>query len=359
MPDVQIKQFELAEQKPLLAFLRVAYADEPRKYDEAFWKWHYLENPYTALDDIPLWIVTSGEEIVGQLATIPVQLKAGDETRRAIWILDFVVREDFRGQGLGSRLVLAARQWCPTMITLGINEQSTAVFRKLNWAPLGAIHRYHRLIYAGEVIGEISRVAPLRALGNLVSAPARARIRQAPLKKVRSVRPIAAFDNAFDDLWQRAAPHWPCAVVREPRYLDWQFKRQPGKRFETLGLYQDERLCGYVVLFWRKPNPQDRIPKVAISDFCYVADQADEIIDQLLKTALARALEMKAGSMVIDVLDARVENQLQRLGFWRIRKSPQFMAFAEDKTDLLYAAGNWFLTRGDSDVSIFEAPNFP
>src|SRR6266850_1408178 len=111
--DVQVKQFELADQEELLSFLRVAYPAEPRKSQLDFWKWHYLENPHTALDDIPLWVVKDGERIVGQLATIPVNLKVGAEETRAIWILDFIVLPKYRGQGLGKRLVLTSRESYP------------------------------------------------------------------------------------------------------------------------------------------------------------------------------------------------------------------------------------------------------
>lgn len=355
--DVQIKQFELAEQDSLLAFLRVAYPNEPRKHDQAFWKWHYLENPYTSLDDIPLWIAKSGAEIVGQLATIPVELKVGQETRRAIWILDFIVRADFRGRGLGKRLVLAARESYPTMMALGINEQSTAVFRKLNWVPLGAIHRYQRLLYAGDALNEISRLAPLRALGNLAYAPARSRIRRATTNTIGDLRAVSAFDGAFDDLWQRAATQWPCAVVRSSRYLDWQFVRQPGKQFEVLGLYEEQKLLGYVVMYFRKAGRSGRSPKVAINDICYDKNHADQIVDRLLKAAIDLALERCSGSLVADVLDPRFESKLQQSGFWRIKNAPQFMAYAPQGTDAICHGSNWFLTRGDSDVSIFEDPN--
>lgn len=103
--EVRVEQFRGEQTDALLSFLRVTYAGEARKSELAFWKWHYLENPHTKIDDIPLWVVARGDEIVGQLATIPVQIKAGSETRPAIWILDFVVREDFRRKGLG-------KGWC-------------------------------------------------------------------------------------------------------------------------------------------------------------------------------------------------------------------------------------------------------
>jgi GNAT superfamily N-acetyltransferase len=356
-PEVEIKQFELSDEQALLSFLRHAYPDDPRKCDPAFWRWHYLENPYTAVDDIPLWVVKNGSEVVGQLATIPVDLKVGEATTRAIWILDFIVSENYRGRGLGKRLVLAAREWCPTMITLGINEQSTAVFRSLQWEALGGLHRYHKLLFPGYAFGEIAKVAPLRVLANLGFAPSRAKLARRIEGDNAAIRSITSFDGAFSQLWSRASVQWPCAVKRDPDFLDWQFRRQPGKQFEVLGYYEGDLLAGYVVLFFRKPERGGVSPKAAITDLCYQPEFADRIIEGLLAAALQQTLARRAGSLVTDILDERVEAWLKRYGFWQIKNSPQFMASTNERQELVYEPRNWYLTRADSDVSIFEEAN--
>ncbi|MEP6719785.1 MAG: GNAT family N-acetyltransferase [bacterium] len=355
--DVQIKQFKLEDQDALLSFLRAAYSDEPRKSEFAFWRWHYLENPFTSLDDMPLWIVRRGEQIVGQLATIPIHLKVGKDKTRAIWILDFVILPEYRGRGLGKRLVLAAGESFPTMLTLGINAQSTAVFRSLKWVALGGVHRYHRLLYPGDAFREVSKFEPLRRLINLFYAPFRPRYSRMSDTGGRAIREVTTFDASFEDLWQRASVQWPCAVVRSPSFLEWQFARQPGKKFDVLGLYEHDQMVGYVVLFFRKDEQSKVPPKVAISDLCYDASGSLPVIDDLLKAALRLALERRAGSLVIDIRDPLVESRLQRHGFWRIKAAPQFMASAAKHQDLIYQESSWFLTRGDSDVSIFEQPN--
>ena len=81
------------------------------------------------------------------------------------------------------------------------------------------------------------------------------------------------------------------------------------------------------------------------------------MIDELLKAALLRAIERRAGSLVTDVLDPQVEARLLQLGFWRIKTSPEFMVYSPTRRELMYEPSNWFLTRGDSDVSVFEGPN--
>jgi GNAT superfamily N-acetyltransferase len=357
LPDVQIRQFELADREALLAFLRVAYPDDPRKSEPVYWQWHYLENPQTDPRNVPLWVVTNGAAIVGQVATIPVKLKVGAEETLAIWILDFIVHEDYRGQGLGKRLMGEARRFCPTMIALGINEGSTAVLLKTGWKAMGGVRRYQRLLFPGNDLQQASRYAVLRGFVNLCYAPFRPSRKGAQASRW-TVRPVEEFDASFDDFWKEAGRQWPCAVVRDARNLDWQFKRQPGKRFDVLGLYEQERLVGYAVLFFRKVGVSGAPAKASIADICYLADRAPEAVDELLRAALRFAMERRAGSLVTDVHDARVEERLKLMGFWHIKKSPQFMAHATDgREPLMYNPDNWFLTRGDSDVSIFEHPN--
>ncbi|MFN2492520.1 MAG: GNAT family N-acetyltransferase [Pyrinomonadaceae bacterium] len=358
MPDeVQIAQFQVSDQPALLSFLRTAYPGDLRKSEPAYWRWHYLENPFTSTDNVPLWVVKSGTKVVGQLATIPVDLKVGNEITRAIWILDFIVDGNYRGRGLGKRLVLAAGEWCPTMITLGINEQSTAVFRSLKWKGLEGLHRYHKLIFPGYALGEFARIAPVRAIANLGFAVSRARIRRRVRGDNDAIKNVDTFGSAFDDLWGRASVQWPCSVTRGAAFLDWQFRRQPGKQFNVLGYYERDLLVGYVVLFFRKPERAGVSPKAAITDLCYQPEYADKIIKGLLAAALKKALEQRAGSLVTDILDERVENWLKRYGFWQIKNAPQFMASTNERQRLIYSPRNWYLTRADSDVSIFEQQN--
>jgi GNAT superfamily N-acetyltransferase len=355
--EVQIKQFELSEQEALLAFLREAYRDDPRKSDPEVWKWHYLENPYTSLDDIPLWIVKDVDRIVGQAATILVELKVDDEVRRAVWILDFILLPQYRGQKLGKRLLQLARHTYPTMLALGYNEMSGNVLVSLEWVRMGMIDRYQRLLFPGYGLKEVAAIAPLRALINLGYAPFRPSFIKSSTSSQFSVREVGEFDSAFDELWQRASKAFPCAVQRGSAFLNWQFRRQPGKRFEALGLYEGQRLVGYVVLFFRKPERGNAPPKAAITDICYDPENGAEIVDELLQAALRRSLERQAGSLVSDVRDPLITERLRSFGFFRIKKAPPFMVYSPDKRERMYEPDNWFLTRADSDVSIFEGPN--
>jgi GNAT superfamily N-acetyltransferase len=356
--DVKVKQFELADKEALLSFLRIAYPDDPVKSDPVFWSWHFLENPNAAAGNIPLWIVKNDEQVVGQMATIPVRLKAGDKEKPALWIIDFILSPEYRGRGLGKGLMQAARDtYCTTMMALGYNKQSEAVLRSHKWVSLGNINRYHALLFPGNASKQFSRLRPVSELANLLYAPLRPVMSRFRHGGPGVLREVTEFDSSFDQLWQEASVQWQCAVVRNSRFLQWQFMRQPGKKFEVLGYYEDDRLLGYVVLFFRHANPGEAPEKVAISDLCYSATNSATVVDNLLEAAFSRAIERRAGGLVIDILDPLVEKRLRRFRPLRIKASPPFMAGSFEDQYLMYVRNNWFLTRGDSDVSIFEQPN--
>jgi GNAT superfamily N-acetyltransferase len=354
---VEIKQLQRRQLADLTEFLRLAYPEDTRKHDPEYLNWYFLQNPNVSAEEIPLWVAMDNGKIVGQLATILVQLKAGSSNTKAIWILEFILLEAYRGQGLGKRLVRAAEQKYPTMITLGINDASTRVFTSLGWKPLGSIHRYHRILFAGSAAAQLGDKKYLREGLNLLSCPLRFFPGARSSTNKYEIRRDPLLDTEIDEFWDRASPQWPAAVRRDHRFLSWQFLQQPRKTFDFIRLYERERLVGYAILFFRKGVGNAPPPKAAIGDLVYDSRNQDEVIDALLEATLKLAIERRAGSLVTDVLDARVESHLNRFRFWRIKNSPRFMASSTEFQEILYRPENWYLTRADSDVSIFEEPN--
>lgn len=353
---MEIKQFELLEKVALLDFLRVAYPDNPRMSEERFWDWHFLENPFVEIENLPIWIAKEKDEIVGQLAATPVQLKIGDTERRAIWILDLVVRPDFRRRGLGKKLVALAEEFCPLGLGMNTAEQhSTALLESMDWKMFGKVPRYNKLLFPGEALREISNIKILRRLTNTVFAPFRPRAERRIIGE--NLRLVTHFDSSFDQLWRESSGQWTCAVAREAKFLNWQYVNQPDKKYEILGYYQNETLRGYAILYFRKPDANGALAKAAITDLCYHPAQAVETIDRLLRGALHLAVERRAGALVTDILDSRIEQRLKFFGFGRVKNPLQLLIKCGENRAVLEDTKHWFVTRGDSDASVFEQPN--
>lgn len=355
--EIVVKQFQMHEKSAILDFLKIAFHDNPRMSDEHFWDWHFPESPYVETDNMPIWIAKDGEKIVGQLAAIPVELKVGMEIKKAIWILDLIVLPEYRRHGLGKRITLEAEKFCS--LGLGINtaaQHSTALLEKIGWTMLTKIPRYNKLLFPGEAVREITKIKFLRRFTNLLFKPARSN-KKIFLSADSNVKIINEFDSTFDEFWEESSEQFGCSIVRNAKLLDWQYRRQPEKKFDVLGYYENGKLLGYTVLFFRKKNSSGAISKAAITDICYHPAKPVETVDALVKASLQLAIERRAGSLVTDVLNPLIEERLKKAGFWRTKNPLQFLVKSNTKIDLIYNSASWFLTRGDSDTSIFEHPN--
>lgn len=355
---VTVERFELSEKGKLLAFLEKAFAENPRQSDDEFWSWHFVESPHSKPEKMPVWLAKSGGRIAGHLAAIPVELKVGREILPAIWILDLIVDPQFRRQGIGKKLALAAEEFCPLM--LGVNtmqQHSPALLEGLGWKIVSRIPRFHKLLFPGAALREISKIKPIAKAVNLGFAPFRPRFNSKFLQENENLKLLDGFDAEFDKLWNEASGQFNCAVKRDAEMLRWQYEKQPGKKYDILGCYEKGNLRGYAVLFFRKADAGGAISKAAVSDIFYHPDNAQKTVDALLRGALQLAVERRAGGLVTDVIDPLIESRLAFFKFWRVKNPLLLMVKTGVRQDLLYDEKNWFWTRGDSDISIFENPN--
>ena len=352
--EIIIEQLKSSDKDKVLSFLRKAYDDNPRMSDRAFWDWHYREAPHSEDGKLPVWVAKSGEQVVGQIGTIPVIVNVEGERRRAIWVLDMIVAPEFRGRGLAKKIVKAAHADCPFGLVINTSEQagSTKLLQDSGYKIITNVPRFHKLLYPANDVRELANLNLLRKTANLAFAPFRPRF-----EKNENVRAVEKFDASFDEFWAESSAQWKSSVERSVKYLEWQYLLQPGKKFEILGYYEGEKLRGFAVLFFRKPRANAAIPKAAISDICYHPENSAKIVDALLRESVRIAVERRAGGLVTDALDALVEERLTNFGFWRVKNPLQFMVKSDEQQDLVHNPKNWHLTRGDSDISIFESPN--
>lgn len=348
-----IEQMKMSDKDEVLAFLRKVYPTSPRLSDEAFWNWHFPESPYCDPDDLPIFLARVGGRLAGQVGSLPVEFNANGETVRAVWMLDMIVDEEFRRRGIAKKLANAVEDFCPFMLGVNTTKQhSSDVLKSVGWSVFAKIPRYQKMLFPGNAVTEIARFRSIATTLNTAFAPVRGGYPTWP-----NVKRVERFDESFDQMWSAAKGQWKCSVSRSSKLLDWQFCRQPGKKFEILTCVEDGQLRGYAVMYFRKPTAHGVIEKAAISDICYRPESADETITMLLDEAVKLAIERQAGSVVIDVIDDRIAGLLKHAGFWRVKSDLQLLAKVPRHPDVVYDASNWYLTRGDSDTSILEAPN--
>ena len=346
----------LADKPAALRFLGDVFQDNPRIGDGRFWDWHFLENPYTSAENLPVWLAFDGERIAGQLAATQVKLQIGGEREDAIWILDLIVHNDFRRRGIAKKLVRAAEDFCP--LRLGVNtaaQRSTELLLGMDWQLISRVPRFGKLLFAGNAVREIRRNDSARRIFNRLSRAFSAKIAD-PFADGK-LRIVEKFDESFDELWQSSQPLNKCAVVREADFLNWQFVNQPDKKYDVFGYYENEKLLGYAVMFFRRADKNGAIDKAAVSDIFYHPARGEKVVEALLAGIIYLARERKAGSLVIDALDDLIVGKLRKFKFRPIKNPLQLLVKSANYQNLLYDENRWFLTRADADVSVFEAVN--
>jgi len=351
--EIRIERMDVSERDAVLRFLSRVYSDNPRQSDPEFWDWHFADPSLVRREKPLVWLAKSRDRIAGQLGAIAVDLVVNGKPRTAIWILDMMVDPDFRRMGIAQRLVQAAESHCPTLLGVNTPEQhAPALLQKQGMVVVTKIPRFHRILFPGEAFREIAGFGIVRRLTNTAAVLFRRKFTVG-----NEIKPIRGFDGTFDDLSSRVKDQWPCHISRSARSLEWQFTKQPGKTYETIGYFEGQELLGYAVLFFRKPNRHGAIEKAAISDIGYDAKNGEKVVSALVRAALNLAIERRVGGIVTDVIDDMTQQVLSRHGFWKINSGLQLMVKSPSDHELVYNGANWFLTRGDSDISIFEHPN--
>jgi ribosomal protein S18 acetylase RimI-like enzyme len=356
MPDeIAIRRMRPDEKPQVLAFLAKAYEDNPRHSDPAFWDWHFLEPPAANYDAPAVWLAMSGDRIAGQMAGLPIDVHIDGKMRTAIWALDFIVDPEFRRRGIGKKLALAMEADFPLLLGVNTDQQhAPALLQGLGWKKVSLIPRFHRILFPGHAVREVADKPAVSKMVNLAFRPLRGQPRS---QRPYATRTLDTFDRSFDEFWRTARVQWPCSVERSRDLLEWQFEKQPGKKFDVIGCHKDQHLAGYAVLFFRRPGPSGRADKAAISDICYSPDDPAGVADSLIAASVDLAIERQAGGLVTDTLDELLQARLRKSRFWSIKSPLQLMVKAPEGLESAYEPKNWFLTRGDSDISIFEHPN--
>jgi GNAT superfamily N-acetyltransferase len=117
-----------------------------RRYD-----WQYFENPNTPDDGPVIWMAREGDNLLGQMATMPFPMWWGDREVRASAGNDYFVRKSAQGRGIGIAL---SNRWADEVdvaLALGLTPSSYPLFRKI-FTDVGPVPSYLKILDASAVV---------------------------------------------------------------------------------------------------------------------------------------------------------------------------------------------------------------
>ena len=347
MSGLAITPRSAADDDELFRLYRTVFSEALAESSRRRWRWQYLDNPATAPAGPEIWVARDEGALLGQYASMPVQLRWGDREVRSSWGMDVFLSPSARGRGVGARLFTAWSDHVEVALGLGLTASSYGLFRKLRYTDVGPVSFYYRILDARAVAGR--RLGPkwARVAGRLLDFGWRLRHPEHAREADVVLAPVARFDARYDALWGRAGASYAMCVRRDAAYLNWKYVECPHRRYDIVEAARGGTLAGFAV---SRHEEQRGLRLGWIVDlFAHADDHAvrDALIGHLLEgfrragVARAQAFSMNAAG----------GSDLARRGFRRGRSPMQFCVRSRVPSDGVFAAtGRWHVMFGDSDM---------
>ncbi len=293
--------------------------------------WRYRENPAGAHRTMVATL--DGGDVIASVTGVPLRGCLAGRPATVAAIQDAMVHPSYRAAILGRRglFVCTAGEWIRTFTT-GPDPIAFAFGTpQTRHAKLG------KLAIGYELWSEV-RYLVREAEDTLVK-----RIRRRlPDPRIVEVR---AFGDAADELWQRLAPAYPSAVVRDARYLRWRYDEAPEREYLRLALRAGNgRWAAWIVM--RVQGETATIVDALLPPGPFRA--ASALLYRAIGMALQREADfIQAWSLPGSPLDAL----LGRSGFARRPwEGAHFAARLLDRSlDKARVRGEWYFQPGDAD----------
>src|SRR5262245_1699524 len=310
------------------------------------WEWQYRRNPNNPAQEPEIWIAREGTAIVGQYATMPVQLSVRGREVRGSWGMDVMVAPERQRQGLGEVLFRTWDRNVGASLGLGLSESSYRLFQKLKWPDVGPVPCLVKPLTRRALRRPNWPVAINRLVSALTLPIVKIVARTRPLRA--EVRLIQRFDESFNTLWDELAPKFDFAVRRDAAYLNWKFVSAPHVRYSIAMLRRDDRNIGYAV-YRHLHEPRGRV--TLLVDF--LADPDDEPALRTLFHWIDReARQADSDKIRVFAMHEGFRRVLRRSGYFQVKSTMEFVAKINgiDLESGFYAdTERWHVTLGDSD----------
>jgi hypothetical protein len=339
-------------QDEALAFQALAFPERDPDLVPSRWRWMFKESAQRLGVAPMFWLHREAGRPVGQMGSIPVRLKIGDEELPTGWLVETMVLEEFRSQAVGSRLMVRAHEDQPFSLSLGQTAEMREIQFRLGWKQVAPLQIAQLLIRPENVLrGKLPAPAAWAAgVGLRATNAVRGwRNDRSPLP----TRRVERYGPCHDVLWKGAARDLECAVVRDASYMNWKYVQQPGQTFLRLDVIGEEGLAGTGVWAFREPDRHYRYRRAYLVDL--VAPLADPgALRNVLSALCAAATDEGADALICLHVGERLTQALRTFGF-HLRTPERFLLvdpgdLSGARLDRVLSARSWFVTQGDSDI---------
>jgi hypothetical protein len=270
-------------------------------------------------------LALDGSELIGILGGIPFTLNQFGQSSKAIWIVNYVVRADYRKGATALKLLGSLRRpEFSAVVAFGITRESGAIYQVLRGQVLPELPR-HFLILPGQSKRMVNalRVAhpdwnETQAAG-LCEAFELGRLRVAP-KEVGKCVPASWDEREWPDHASRTI-----GAARDSDYLNWRYRYHPvfQYRFITVREGNHTGLAVWRLEMIRRQTPNGREDLDSIGRLVEFLP-ASAANAEALFAAFVEELD-GAGAMAADFYGyhSQIRQSLHELGFHRTETHPE------------------------------------
>ncbi|MCX6537576.1 MAG: GNAT family N-acetyltransferase [Acidobacteria bacterium] len=332
--DLIVRPYASQDYVRLLALLREVWSHkrdiENDVQNRWWWQW----------DEPPLYVVEDPAQgtLAGLCAYIPFALRTNGVELPSAWFVDFYVRPDYQGKGLGKRLTQAVQNRHAVTASLSQTAMAYRVFHKLGWSDRSPVTLY---------------VHPLPRRWMFRSASRQHRIVTAAIDGSLSVW------LDVDALWMRVRNEFPGIAVRTSATLLARYTTQGNRQYVLVCVYRGQALVGYMIVrVVDALSNNARSPQGLIVDYLvHPGDAAafGALLSEAASTLVARGVNRIYAISTLPacqrVLRARgfLSPSTPLLGRW-VKGNTKWFTYTAKAVSSLPVPAEWHLTLGDCDL---------
>jgi GNAT acetyltransferase-like protein len=209
--------------------------------------WTFQGNSLWDRDEYCLALAEDHGEIVGMLGGIPFVFNCLGDTSPAVWIVNYIVRPDYRRGSTALRLLDMFRRPFGTVISFGNNPAVVPLYRALRARILMEIPRHFMILpHAMSRLANLLRITyPDWRSDRAEKLAAYFQVADIPPVSIPSINYLST--NWDEDGWPQFASKL-VGAARDFDYLTWRYQRHPCFRYRFITVQEGNRMG---LLIWR------------------------------------------------------------------------------------------------------------
>lgn len=314
--------------------------------------WNYENNPYGKAHN---WLAKdeNSGQFVGSGTLFPRRIFVNGEPALAAIAGDFAVDKEHRAYGPAIKLQKAIQSSINDngfAFIYGIpNKLSETIFLRIGYVEIGRLERYVKVLRSEYKLKECIRLPVVtKLLSKTVDFTIEKFSKESVYKRLSyfEIERLNAFDERFDNLWQKASKQFKVISERSSKFLNWRYKQFPHCDYQIFSLSENKRkIAGYIVYYVQK-------------NICYVVDMLFSDMGNSLDSLLFEFIQYtrNKGIFSISISHMGAISFIKKLEEWgfKVRDNdfkvvvycPKISTFS----NLISDKESWHFLTGDSDI---------